>query len=72
MIDRKSEISPKESKLHKGKELPFNYILLITSDRGPPGSDPAAPTCVTMPSARALRTRDAEKCKFHGFAKGCS
>lgn len=61
VIDRKSKISPKESKLYKGKRLPFNYFLLITSDRKPPGSDTARSTCVKVPSSRALYTSDAKK-----------
>lgn len=61
MIDRKSTISPKEPKWHKGKVLPFNYFLLMVSDRKSPWSDPAEPTCVQMPSAREHHTSDAEK-----------
>lgn len=61
MIDRKSKISPKELKLNKGKILPFNYFLLITSDRKSPGSDPAESTCVKVPSSRAHHPRDAKK-----------
>lgn len=72
LCDRKSTISPKESKLHKGKVLPFNYFSLITSDRKPPGSDPAEPTCVKMPSARAHHTSDAKQLKLHGLENGCS
>lgn len=60
-IDRKNKISPKEPKLSKGKVLPFNYFLLITSDRKPPGGDPAGSAFVNMPSSSLCHTSNAKK-----------